>query len=134
MKREVKTLDKFITALNDIVMDAFKEERSKEEYSKETSCKSTCDSSCSEDEKETCGDDIILHLSDSVISIDNDTYFLKKFVDNKKLNEEIMLNFAHKCDCGDYVTGITEMQLLTVLLYRNRTNPERYNKIKSLLL
>lgn len=133
MKKEVKTLDEFITALSDIFVDALKEECSKEDTC-EKKCESTCDSSCSEDEdEETCENDNILHLSDSIISTDENTYFVSKVVDNKRINDELMLTFAHQCDCGAYVPGITEQQLLTILLYKNRTNIERYNKIKSLL-
>lgn len=43
------------------------------------------------------------------------------------------ITFAHKKKDGYYCPGITEKQLINILMFRNKNNPKRYNLLKQLL-
>lgn len=71
-------------------------------------------------------------VSVPITCVDEDTFKLPKLVKEYCTSENVMLKFTHD-DGETVVPGIIEEQLLCVLLYRYRNNPDKYNLIKQLL-
>lgn len=101
-----------------------------EETSKEKEEPCTCENKCICENK--CNSEEGIAISEDVFAFDHNCFELSHKVEGFKLNEATYLEFAHM-DEDNYNPGITEKQLLTVLLYRNKDNKKRYELIKKLL-
>ena len=73
-----------------------------------------------------------VELSKDVFMVDEDSYLLSKKVNGTKTSENEEIIFDH-AENDVVVPGITEEQILCMLLYRNRNNKNRYDLIKQLL-
>lgn len=73
-----------------------------------------------------------IELSKDVFMVDENSYLLCNKVNGTNISENTEIIFDH-VDEDVVVPGITEDQLLCILLYRNRNKGERYNLIKQLL-
>lgn len=127
MKVNLESLESLVNIFEDMLKETVSEE--KEETSKVESVaqEETCEESHDYDEE-------CLEISDDVFSVDKDSYILNLKVNDANINDTIDLEFDHYDEEEEYnVPGITEKQLLTVLLYRNKDNKERYELIKKLL-
>lgn len=73
-------------------------------------------------------------LTDDIYVINEDEFLLAKSVfGDVKVADDLELIFSHTNKDDRFVPGVTEEQLLLVLLYKNRNNKERYEQIKKLL-
>jgi len=73
-------------------------------------------------------------LTDDIYVINEDEFLLAKSVfGDVKVADDLELIFSHSNKDGRFIPGVTEEQLLLVLLYKNRNNKERYEQIKKLL-
>lgn len=73
-------------------------------------------------------------LTDDIYVINDNEFLLAKSVfGDVKVASDLELVFSHINENDRFVPGITEEQLLLVLLYKNRDNKERYEQIKKLL-
>ena len=72
------------------------------------------------------------NLSPDIYVVNENHYQLANKVGETILDEDLDLIFNHEF-MGRVVPGITERQLILVLLYKNRNNKERYEQIKKLL-
>ena len=66
-----------------------------------------------------------IKVNSDIIVQNEDSFKVPKLVNNKLTNESITINFAHE-DPNMVYMGITEPQLLSILLYRNQNNAKRF--------
>lgn len=78
----------------------------------------------------------VVYLSTDVYALSDDEFVLNEKVGKYTTVNECQLTFSSKVEEDSRflrVPGITEKQLLTVLLYRNRNNSEKSDLLKQLL-
>lgn len=138
---KVDSLDDLIQNFNSLfkeVEEASSKEECKEECDNE--CPNECNHQCTEQCPNECENNIQdngtesegMELTDDVYMV-NDNYFLMaNKVRDLNITDNTELVFEH-LNGERYVPGITEEQILTVLLYRNRNDKKRYDLIKQLL-
>lgn len=87
--------------------------------------------------KDICKDDVKLFetLTPDIshMTQGNEYYYLKKHVAGVVTTDEVELVFENKHDDNYFTPGITDEQLLFVLLHRNENNPKRAEKIVDLI-
>lgn len=119
---EIKSLKDLVDLFEEMYGDSPKQD-----------CKHECKHKC---EKQECDNtqkiNTNVELSKDVFMVDENSYLLSKKVNGTKTSENEEIIFDHT-ENGVVVPGITEEQILCMLLYRNRNNKNRYDLIKQLL-
>lgn len=91
------------------------------------------DCPCSEEENEEENTNCV-ELSNDVFVIDENSFLISNKVDDLILTDNSEIVFSHFDEEEEaWVPGVTEEQLLTILLYKNRKNEKRFKLIQSLL-
>jgi hypothetical protein len=128
--KEIKSFQDLVNLFDELYSTCTKEEV-KEEIKKDCSSKE-----CGHKEyKEECKHDtsaLNVELSKDVFMVDKDSYLLRNKVNGTSIAENTEVIFDHSSE-DIVVPGITESQLLYVLLYRNKDNKKRYELVKQLL-
>lgn len=120
---DIDSLSQLIENFNSLLQET-EETPAEKEYS-ETECKEETTDEC---KLEPEGMD----LTDDIYMIDKNYFLLANKVNGVNITNNTDLVFGH-LNGERFVPGITEEQLLTVLLYRNRNDKKRYELIKQLL-
>lgn len=94
--------------------------------------KQSCDNNCKKHKETPVTNNTNVELTKDVTMLNEDSYLLTNKVNGIKISENTKIVFGHE-DNGFVVPGITEDQILCMLLYRNRNKKERYDLIKQLL-
>lgn len=137
---KVNSLSELIENFNSLLQET-KENQEKEcekecteECEKECTkeCSEECPSECEESITETKTDPEGMELTDDVYMVNENYFLLANKVNGINITDNTDLVFGH-VNGERYVPGITEEQILTVLLYRNRNDKRRYDLIKQLL-
>lgn len=74
-----------------------------------------------------------VELTDDIYMFNEDMFSLTKKVGDINTVDSITIDFAHFSEDGLYYPGITDKQLIHVLMFRNKDNPTRYSLLKQLL-
>ena len=102
----------------------------KEGASQKKEIKEECnEEKCKKEEKPTEE----FELTDDIYVVNDNEFLLANTIKDILTADNTELVFTYKTEDGRFIPGITEEQLLLVLLYRNRDNKERYEQIKKLL-
>lgn len=129
---KVNSLSELIENFNSLLQET--EENQEKECEKECTkeCSEECPSECEENITETKTDPEGIELTDDVYMVNENYFLLANKVNGINITDNTDLVFEH-VNGERYVPGITEEQILTVLLYRNRNDKRRYDLIKQLL-
>lgn len=129
---KVNSLSELIENFNSLLQET--EENQEKECEKECTkeCSEECPSECEESITETKTDPEGMELTDDVYMVNENYFLLANKVNGINITDNTDLVFEH-VNGERYVPGITEEQILTVLLYRNRNDKRRYDLIKQLL-
>jgi hypothetical protein len=127
---KVDSLDDLIQNFNSLFKEVGEEISSDKECKEE--CTEECPSECKEDIVETETDPEGMELTDDVYMVNENYFLLANKVNGINITDNTDLVFGH-VNGERYVPGITEEQILTVLLYKNRNDKRRYDLIKQLL-
>lgn len=129
---KVNSLSELIENFNSLLQET--EENQEKECEKECTkeCSEECPSECEENITETKTDPEGMELTDDVYMVNENYFLLANKVNGINITDNTDLVFEH-VNGERYVPGITEEQILTVLLYRNRNDKRRYDLIKQLL-
>lgn len=129
---KVNSLSELIENFNSLLQET--EENQEKECEKECTkeCSEECLSECEESITETKTDPEGMELTDDVYMVNENYFLLANKVNGINITDNTDLVFGH-VNGERYVPGITEEQILTVLLYRNRNDKRRYDLIKQLL-
>ena len=129
---KVNSLSELIENFNSLLQKT--EENQEKECEKECTkeCSEECPSECEESITETKTDPEGMELTDDVYMVNENYFLLANKVNEINITDNTDLVFGH-VNGERYVPGITEEQILTVLLYRNRNDKRRYDLIKQLL-
>lgn len=129
---KVNSLSELIENFNSLLQET--EENQEKECEKECTkeCSEECPSECEENITETKTDPEGIELTDDVYMVNENYFLLANKVNEINITDNTDLVFGH-VNGERYVPGITEEQILTVLLYRNRNDKRRYDLIKQLL-
>ena len=125
---KVNSLSELIENFNSLLQET--KENQEKECEKE--CTKECPSECEESITETKTDPEGMELTDDVYMVNENYFLLANKVNGINITDNTDLVFGH-VNGERYVPGITEEQILTVLLYRNRNDKRRYDLIKQLL-
>ena len=134
LNKLIKDFNKMLDeSSSDKEFDNMREEEFKEEAKKEHTDKCEEINECTEDvvedhEVDTNG----IELTDDVYVVNDNYFLLANKVNNLNIIGNTELVFAHLNE-ERHVPGITEEQILAVLLYKNRNNKRRYDLIRQLL-
>lgn len=133
---KVDSLDDLIQNFNSLFKEVEENSSDKkcEEEDKEckVECTEECPGECKESITETKTDPEGMELTDDVYMVNENYFSLANKVNGINITDNTDLVFGH-VNGERYVPGITEEQILTVLLYRNRNDKRRYDLIKQLL-
>ena len=129
---KVNSLSELIENFNSLLQET--EENQEKECEKECTkeCSEECPSECGESITETKTDPEGMELTDDVYMVNENYFLLANKVNGINITDNTDLVFGH-VNGERYAPGITEEQILTVLLYRNRNDKRRYDLIKQLL-
>ena len=125
---KVNSLSELIENFNSLLQET--KENQEKECEKE--CTEECPSECKESITETKTDSEGMELTDDVYMVNENYFLLANKVNGINITDNTDLVFGH-VNGERYVPGVTEEQILTVLLYRNRNDKRRYDLIKQLL-
>lgn len=129
---KVNSLSELIENFNSLLQET--KENQEKECEKECTdeCSKECPSECEESITETKTDPEGMELTDDVYMVNENYFLLANKVNGINITDNTDLVFGH-VNGERYVPGITEEQILTVLLYKNRNDKRRYDLIKQLL-
>lgn len=125
---KVNSLSELIENFNSLLQET--KENQEKECEKE--CTEECSSECKESITETKTNPEGMELTDDVYMVNENYFLLANKVNGINITDNTDLVFGH-INGERYVPGITEEQILTVLLYKNRNDKRRYDLIKQLL-
>lgn len=132
---KVDSLDDLIQNFNSLfkeVEENSSDKKCEEDKKCKVECTEECPGECKESIIETKTDPEGMELTDDVYMINENYFLLANKVNGINITDNTDLVFGH-VNGERYVPGITEEQILTVLLYKNRNDKRRYDLIKQLL-
>lgn len=129
---KVNSLSELIENFNSLLQETKENQEKKCETECTEECSTGCSSECKESITETKTDPEGMELTDDVYMINENYFLLANKVNGINITDNTDLVFGH-VNGERYVPGITEEQILTVLLYKNRNDKRRYDLIKQLL-
>lgn len=129
---KVNSLSELIENFNSLLQETKENQEKKCETECTEECSKGCPGECEESITETKTDPEGMELTDDVYIINENYFLLANKVNGINITDNTDLVFGH-VNGERYVPGITEEQILTVLLYKNRNDKRRYNLIKQLL-
>lgn len=129
---KVNSLSELIENFNSLLQETKENQEKKCETECTEECSKGCSGECEESITETKTDPEGMELTDDVYIINENYFLLANKVNGINITDNTDLVFGH-VNGERYVPGITEEQILTVLLYKNRNDKRRYNLIKQLL-
>jgi len=129
---KVNSLSELIENFNNLLQETKENQDKKCEKECTEECSNGCPSECEESITETKTDPEGMELTDDVYMINENYFLLANKVNGVNITDNTDLVFSH-INGERYVPGITEEQILTVLLYKNRNDKRRYDLIKQLL-
>lgn len=129
---KVNSLSELIENFNSLLQET--KENQEKECDKECTeeCSKECPNECEGSVIETKTDPEGMELTDDVYMVNENYFLLANKVNGINITDNTDLVFGH-VNGERYVPGITEEQILTVLLYKNRNDKKRYDLIKQLL-
>jgi len=129
---KVNSLSELIENFNSLLQET--KENQEKECDKECTeeCSKECPNECEGSVIETKTDPEGMELTDDVYMVNENYFLLANKVNGINITDNTDLVFGH-VNGERYVPGITEEQILTVLLYKNRNDKRRYDLIKQLL-
>lgn len=132
MRLEINSLDQLVNVFEELLKEV---EAPKEEIKKEVKKEAAKAELAKEEVKEPIKDESLAEegeaLCNCVYAFNNNCFELAHHVGEYIVDSATYLEFEHEED-GVVVPGLTEKQLLRVLLYRNRNNKERSKLIEKL--